>query len=60
MFLLYGAPSPLSLLGVEQEFDDLTGGEVAAVGIFRVFSLSSSRFYLLLFYYLFYLLKIIY
>lgn len=36
MFLLYGAPLPLSLLDVEQESDDTVAGrEVAATGIFQ-------------------------
>lgn len=35
MFLLYGAPLPLSLLDVEQESDDIAGREVAATGIFQ-------------------------
>ena len=35
MFLLYGAPLPLSLLDIEQESDDVTGREAAAIGIFQ-------------------------
>ena len=35
MFLLYGAPLPLSLLEVEQESDDVTGREAAAAEIFQ-------------------------
>ena len=35
MLLLYAAPLPLSLLDVEQESDDVTGREAAAIEIFE-------------------------